>query len=354
MSVPPAAREYFLPKPGSYDKLTLQTKKLGKVRPTEVLVKVHAVSLQYRDLIVASGDYPVRVPDNLVPCSDMAGEIVDVGEDVKAWKVGDRVCANFATDHVYGDPTPDTQNTALGGQAQGVLTEYRAFPSHCLVSIPSHLSYEEASTLPCAGLTAYNALHGPKPVKAGDYVLTIGTGGVSIFGLQFAVAAGAVVIATSSSDAKLSTASKLGAKHLINYNKTADWDQEVMKITGGRGVDHVIEVGGPGTLPKSMTSARIGGSLHLIGFVARGTTDAGTLMGNSIRKALMLRAILVGSKAQFVDMTRLLSANPDTRPMVDKVFAFEEAKDAYAYLSSQPHVGKVVIKVSKGVPGTYA
>jgi len=337
-----------LNKIGSYENLLVQTKEIEKPRANDVLVKVHAVSLQFRDLAVASGVYPVGAPPNLVPCSDMAGEIVTVGTDVKGWKVGDRVCANFAPDHLHGDTTPEIQKTCLGGQAHGVLTEYRTFPAHCLLSIPSHLSYEEASTLPCAALTAYNSLLGPVPVKAGDYVLVLGTGGVSIAGLQFAVASGAVVIATSSSDEKLKIASRLGAKHVINYNKTPNWDDEILKITNGRGVDHVIEVGGQGTLPHSMKATRHGGYLHIIGFVSKDKSDAGALVLGTIGKAIILRGIQIGSVAQFIDMNRLISAHPETtRPVVDKVFPFEEAKQAYAYLTSQAHVGKVVIKVSK-------
>ncbi|KAF8075255.1 alcohol dehydrogenase superfamily protein [Lyophyllum atratum] len=348
MSIPTTAREYILPKIGSYEDLTIHTKEVEKPKATHVLVKVHAVSLQYRDLIIATGEYPTTGPANLVPCSDMAGEIVAVGPDVKHWGEGDRVCANFATDHIHGDPTPEIMNTALGGQIHGVLTEYRTFPAHCLVSIPSHLSYIEASTLPCAGLTAYNALHGPRPVKAGDYVLVLGTGGVSIFGLQLAVAAGATVIATSSSDEKLKVATKLGAKHIINYSRMLNWDTDVMRMTKDAGVDHVIEVGGQGTLPKSMGSARLGGYIHLIGFVAGGNSDAATVVTNAIQKSVILRGILIGSVAQFVDMNRCLAANPEeTRPVINKVFPFEEAKEAYSYLRSQAHVGKVVIKVSK-------
>ncbi|KAF5379438.1 hypothetical protein D9615_006514 [Tricholomella constricta] len=358
MSIPTSAREYFLPQIGTHDTLTIRTKEVEKPRANDVLVKVHAVSLQFRDLVVASGRYPVNPPPNLVPCSDMAGEIVQVGVDVKGWKVGDRVCANFATDHVYGDATPAVQRSGLGGQSHGVLTEYRTFPAYSLVSIPQHLSYEEASTLPqrvysCAALTAYNSLLGPVPVKAGDYVLVLGTGGVSIFGLQFAVASGAIVIATSSSDEKLKIASKLGAKHVINYNTTPNWDEEILKIashcrsTNGAGVDHVIEVGGQGTLLKSIQSTRNGGQLHIIGFVSKDSTDAGTIVLNTITRAVTLRGIQIGSVAQFGDMNRLISANPDaTRPLVDKVFPFEEAKQAYDYLASQRHVGKVVIKVA--------
>ncbi|TFK36068.1 alcohol dehydrogenase superfamily protein [Crucibulum laeve] len=347
MSHPPTAREYSFPKIGSYNHLTLQEKKVEQPRANEVLVKVHAVSLQFRDLAIAKGVYPIAPAGGLVPCSDMAGEVIVVGEDVKDWKTGDRVCANFSSDHIHGDTDPEIIKTSMGGQSPGVLTEYRTFPAHSLVSIPEHLSYEEASTLPCAALTAYAALNGPVAVKAGDTVLVLGTGGVSIFALQLAIAAGATVIATSSSDEKLKIASKLGAKHVVNYKITPDWDEEVLKLTNGRGVDHVIEVGGQGTLPKSMNAVRVAGSVHIIGHVAQndGVHD---IIGRSIGKVITLRGIYIGSVAQFKAMNRLIVANPEkTKPVIDKVFPFEEASAAYAHLESQAHVGKVVIKVSK-------
>ncbi|KAG6917102.1 hypothetical protein DXG01_003922 [Tephrocybe rancida] len=278
----------------------------------------------------------------------MAGEVASVGEDVNKWKVGDRVCANFAIGHLYGAPTRASLKTGLGGQIHGVLTEFRSFPENSLVSIPGHLSYEEASTLPCAALTAYNALNGPAPIKAGDYVLVLGTGGVSIFALQLAVAAGAVVIATSSSDEKLKIAGKLGAKYLINYRTHLNWEEEVLKATNGEGVDHVIEVGGQGTLPKSIASTKPGGHIHLIGFVSQDANDANSIVLGSILNAITLRGIQIGSVAQFVDMNKLLVAHPDsTRPFIDRVFPFEETKKAYSHLASQAHVGKVVIKVAK-------
>ncbi|KAF8165602.1 hypothetical protein B0H34DRAFT_671407 [Crassisporium funariophilum] len=342
MSYPSTTQEYV----GSYNNLSLKQAEVPYLRANEVLVKVHAVSLQYRDLLVSKGQYGVGLPDNLVPCSDMAGEILATGEDVKDWKKGDRVCANFATDHLYGDTNASIQKTSLGAQAHGVLTQYKALPAHSLVAIPDHLSFEEASTLPCAALTAYNALQGPVPIKAGDYVLVLGTGGVSIFGLQFAVAAGATVIATSSSDAKLKIASKLGAKHVINYNTNPNWDDEVNKITNGVGVNHVLEVGGPGTLPKSISSTRMGGYVHVIGFVSQDKADSNVVLP-LISKAVSLRGIQIGSVSQFKDMNRLMIANQSvTRPLVDKVFAFDKAIEAYAYLESQKHIGKVVIKVA--------
>ncbi|KAK0479180.1 hypothetical protein IW261DRAFT_1564541 [Armillaria novae-zelandiae] len=346
--VPTTSRSYYFPARESYNNLTLQTTPLPALKSTFVLVKIHAVSLQYRDLMIASNRYPRGgIPENLVPCSDMAGEVVTIGSDVTNWSVGDRVCSNFSMDHLDGDVDAEIVKTALGGGQHGVLTEYRVFPDHSLVKIPEHLSYEEASTLPCAALTAYNALMGPKPVKAGDTVLVLGTGGVSIFGLQFAVASGATVIATSSSDAKLEISKKLGATHTINYNTTPDWDKEVLKLTEGRGVDHILEVGGPGTFEKSLAAVRYAGYIHIIGAVAQSTTMATSIIGPCIGKGIILRGIQIGSVAQFKSMTRLLHARPDlTRPVIDKVFSFEEAVDAYAYLESQKHVGKVVIRVS--------
>ncbi|TFL05182.1 hypothetical protein BDV98DRAFT_610783 [Pterulicium gracile] len=280
-----------------------------------VLVKVHAVSDPQRTHIMSAGFFSSssvndinivivhNIADNLVPRSDAACEIIAVGPDVKGWSVGQRARAG-----------------ALGALAPGVLTEYRTFPAHSLVEIPEHLSYEEASTLPCAGVTAYNALLGSKPTKGGDYVLVLGTGGVSLFALQIAVASGAVVIATSSSNEKPKFASKWAQpRYLINYTKTTpNWDEEVLRITNGRGVDHVIEVGGSGTLIKSVNSIRIGGSVDVMGFLS----------------------------SMFQDFNCLITAHK-IKPVVDKVFDFEQAVGAYQHLASQKHIGNVIIKVAK-------
>ncbi|KAJ7131181.1 alcohol dehydrogenase superfamily protein [Mycena epipterygia] len=349
MALPTTTRQYSYPQLGSYNNLVLQEVPLGAPKAHEVLVRTHAVSLQFRDLMVASGIYPGSLPPNLVPCSDMAGEVIAVGEDVKGWKKGDRVCANFMLDKLHDEQTAEIGSTALGGATNGVLTEYRVFPAHSLVAIPSHLSYEEASTLPCAALTAYNALlSGYEPLKAGDTILVQGTGGVSIFALQFAVASGATVIATSSSDEKLKVATKLGAKHVINYKKTPKWDEEVLKLTNGLGVDRVIEVAGNATLQRSISSVRISGSIDIIAhsILAQGDVPPVDIIGPSIFKGLKIRGIYVGSVAQFKNMNKLISANVEkTRPIVDKVFTFDDAKAAFAYLESQAHVGKVVIKL---------
>ncbi|KAH9924507.1 NAD-P-binding protein [Fomitopsis serialis] len=345
MPIPTTTREYRLPKTDGFHNLALNDASIRPPKSTEVLVKVHAVSLQFRDLIIAKGQYPLGQKDNVVPGSDMAGEILAVGEDVNDWAVGDKVCANFAVDHIFGDVTEDIKLSGLGGPIDGVLTEYKVLPAHSLVKIPDGWSYIEASTLPCAAVTAYNALLGANPLKGGDTVLVLGTGGVSIFGLQIAVASGATVIATSSSDNKLAVAKKLGAKHVVNYKKTPDWEKEVLRITGGRGVDHVIEVGGPGTINKSLASTRYAGTVSVIGFVA-GAGDMSNLPGIILGKGVHVRGILIGSRTQFEALVRLIETT-GLKPVVDKVFAFEETRAAYEYLESQQHVGKVCVQVAK-------
>ncbi|KAI0673130.1 NAD-P-binding protein [Trametes maxima] len=345
MTVPQKTREYRLPKADGFHNLTLTESPIPNLEATEVLVKVHAVSLQYRDLLVAKGQYPLGQKENPIPGSDLAGEIVAVGSEVSGWKVGDRVSSSLLTDYIFGEVTDEIIATGLGAPIDGVLTEYKVLPAHALVHIPEHLSYEEASTLPCAAVTAYNALLGLRPLKGGDVVLVLGTGGVSIFGLQLAVASGATIIATSSSDRKLEIAKKLGATYTINYKTTPDWDQEVLKITNGRGVDHILEVGGPGTITKSANAIRLGGIISIIGFVA-GQTNVNQLPILSKAQGAIVRGIIIGSRQQFEDMNRFLSA-VNLHPVIDKVFSFEDTRKAYEYQESQQHVGKVVVRVSK-------
>jgi len=346
MPLPDTVQEWRLPKHGvGIEGLVFQTSPIASPKATEVLVKIHAVSLNYRDLAMATGIYAAGVKENVVTGSDCAGEIVALGSDVQGWNSGDRVCVNFAPTFLHGGQSIELSRSALGGVTDGVLVEYRTFPANALVRVPDYLSYEEASTLPCAALTAYNALMGPVPLKGGDTVLILGTGGVSIFALQIAVASGATVIVTSSSDSKLELAKKLGAQHVINYNTTADWHKEVLRITGDQGADHIIEVGGTGTLAKSFQCVSYGGWIHSIGFVAAGGEQVNAIMA-TLSRGCSLRGILVGSVAQFKDMNRLFVAR-QIKPVVDKVFAFEELKEAYKHLESQKFVGKIVIKVAK-------
>ncbi|KAJ7353004.1 hypothetical protein DFH08DRAFT_934117 [Mycena albidolilacea] len=294
----------------SFNDLAIKKVPVSPPKANEVLVKTYAVSLQYRDLSIASGKYPRALPPNLVPCSDMAGEVIAVGEDVKEWKVGDRVCANFIQDKLHDDSPSEL---ILSGSVHDVLTEYRNFPAQTLVSIPDHLSYEEASTLPCAAVTAYNALlSGFEPLKAGDTVLIQGTGGTSIFALQFAVASGATVIATSSSDEKLRIATKLGARHVINYRTTPDWAAEVLKLTNGVGVDRVIEVVGNASLAQSLAAVRKGGNIELIGILGGlGDVPAVDVVGPSIFKAIKIRGVFTAFRPRLErDMSRRMEPLP--------------------------------------------
>lgn len=309
----------------------------------EAVVKFHAASLNYRDLMFVKGAYNPRARLPAVPLSDGAGEVVAVGGEVTRWKVGDRVCPIFSQGWIEGPPTAQKGRTALGaggGQYEGVLREYGAFDEQGLVAIPDHLSYEEAATLPCAAVTAWRALVNSGNLKAGDTVLTLGTGGVSVFALQFAKMHGARVIATSSSDEKLSRAATLGADATINYRTTPEWDKEVLKLTGGLGVDHVIEVGGAGTLSKSLNAVRVGGHVCLIGVLASGGDFDPRLI---LMKSVRVQGVFVGSRLMFEEMNRAVEVNR-MRPVVDQTFAFGEAREALRHMESGAHFGKIVIK----------
>ncbi|KAJ6548706.1 alcohol dehydrogenase superfamily protein [Mycena capillaripes] len=345
MSLPDSTRHYYFPKLGEVSNIALTSSPLLPLKANEVLVKIHAVSLQARDLSVAHGFPPSpRRSPNIVPCSDMAGEVVVVGDGVAEWTQGDRVCASLILDYTHGDLTPAMLATGLGGEVNGVLTQYKAFPAHSLVRIPAHFSYEEASTLPCAALTAFNALEGVKP---GNTVLIAGTGGVATFALQFASVMGATVIVMSSSDAKLEQAKSMGATHLINYNTTPAWDEEVLKLTGGVGVDLVLELGGAETLVRSMNATRMVGTIAIIGVRPAGVTDFPDIVLPSIMKGLKWRGIQVGSVELFRKMVAFIEAHSELRPVVGKVFPFAEAREAYEFLGSHGHIGKIVIRVAE-------
>jgi NADPH:quinone reductase-like Zn-dependent oxidoreductase len=307
----------------------------------EVVVRFHAASLNFRDIMFAKGVYNPRARLPAVPFSDGAGVVSAVGEGVTRWKVGDRVCPIFTQGWIDGPPSAQKNKTALGaGDLDGVLREFGAFHESGLVRIPEHLSFEEAATLPCAAVTAWNALVESGGLKAGDTVLTLGTGGVSIFALQFAKQHGARVIATSSSDEKLARARELGADETINYKTTPAWDKEVLRLTGGAGVDHVVEVGGSGTLAKSANAARVGGHVSVIGVLASG----GDFNPVSIlMKSLRMQGIFVGSRQMFEDMNRAIEATR-LKPVVDKTFSFGEAREALRYMESGSHLGKIVLK----------
>jgi NADPH:quinone reductase-like Zn-dependent oxidoreductase len=323
------------------ENLVLVERAEPQTRANEVVVKFHAASLNYRDLMFVRGVYNPKARLPTVPFSDGAGEVVAVGVDVRKWKVGDRVCPIFTQAWLEGSLSIEKRQTTLGaGDLDGVLREYGTFDENGLVKIPGHLSFEEAATLPCAAVTAWNALVVSGNLKAGDTVLTLGTGGVSVFALQFAKMHGSRVIATSSSDKKLEKAKELGADEIINYKKTPDWDQEVLSLTNRIGVDHVVEVGGAGTLSKSLNSVRVGGHVAVIGVLA----GAGDFDPRSVlMKAVRMQGILVGSRRMFEDMNNAIEGNR-LKPVIDKTFAFKEASEALRYMESASHFGKIVVR----------
>lgn len=308
----------------------------------EVLVRVHAVSLNRRDIYVSRGQYPGPMRPNLVPLSDGAGEVVAVGSNVTRFRKGDRVASIFFQSWLEGPPKPQDLGTALGGALDGMLSQYVTLDQNGLVAIPEHLSYEEAATLPCAGVTAWNALVTRGRTQAGDFVLLQGTGGVSILGLQLAVALGARPIITSSSDDKLRRAKQLGAVAGINYRTTPDWEKDVREATGGGGVQQALEVGGKHTLPKTLASLAFGGHVALIGGLSEfgGEIPSGMLMGSNATAS----GLYVGSRADFEALNAFLTKHR-IKPAVDKVFEFDAAPAAFAYMDSGALFGKVVIRL---------
>jgi NADPH:quinone reductase-like Zn-dependent oxidoreductase len=326
------------------DNLALEDRETSEAGPGEVLVRFRAASLNYRDFMVVTGTYNPRMKVPAVPLSDGAGEIVAVGDGVSKWKIGDRVMPIFAQQWFEGETSEEKRRTSLGAGSQwdGVLREFGAFSEESVVRIPEHLSFEEASTLPCAGVTAWNALAVSGNVKPGETVLTLGTGGVSIFAIQLAKLFGAKVIATSGSDAKIEKLRELGANETINYRSREDWDAAVLELTDKRGVDHVIEVGGGDTLGRSITSVRLGGHVAMIGALSG---PAGFNPISIFMKAIRLQGIFVGSRKMLEDLCRAVEVN-QLRPVVDRVFAFEDAREALHYMESGSHFGKIVVKIS--------
>ncbi len=325
------------------DRLTVSDREMPSPMAGEVLVRIRAASLNFRDLLMVQGLYNPRLKTPLVPFSDGAGEVVAVGERVTRWKTGDRVCPIFMQGWIDGEVTFEKARTALGGDRDGVLCEFGCFDQSGLVEVPDYLSFEEAATLPCAAVTAWHALVESGGIKPGDTVLVQGTGGVSVFALQIAKAFGAKVIVTSSSDEKLRRASDLGADELINYKTTPDWDKRVSELTDRRGVDHVIEVGGAGTLSKSIAAARMGGHIALIGVLA-GNADVNWMP--IFMKAIKLQGIFVGSRAMFESMLEFFERHR-IKPVIDRVFEFSEARDALKTMESASHFGKLVINVGQ-------
>lgn len=310
--------------------------------PGQVLVRLRAASLNFRDLLTVEGKYNPKQKLPLIPCSDGAGEVVEVGEGVTRVQPGDRVCGVFAQKWISGEPTRDRLRSTLGGPLDGTLAELAVFDQEGVVKIPAHLSDEEASTLPCAAVTAWSALVTEGGLTAGDTVLVQGTGGVSLFALQLAKAQGARVIATSSRDEKLARARGLGADDLINYQEVPDWGKRAKELTEGIGVDNVVEVGGAGTLPQSLQAVRFGGTVSLIGNLSGTKTEI--LLTHIFMQRIRVNGILVGHRESFEAMNRAIAQN-GLRPVLDRVFSLEEAPAAFQHMAAGGHFGKIVVRV---------
>lgn len=325
---------------GGIDALELAERTVGEPGPGEVKVRVRATSLNYRDLATVKDPVSRGLPYPRIPNSDAAGEVISVGSGVSNVKVGDRVASCFFQIWQDGVCTPEAMNSALGGAIDGVLCEEAILRADGVVPVPDHMSFAEGATLPCAALTAWHALAEAAALKAGDTVLLLGTGGVSIFALQIANCFGARAIITSSSDEKLARARELGAWQTINYRSTPDWETAVLDLTDGRGVDATVEVGGAGTLEKSIAASKVAGTISLIGVLTGGQINPALMM----RKSIRLRGIYVGSRRMFTDMNRAFTAH-QVKPVIDKTFAFEDARAAFHTMQAAGHFGKIVVEV---------
>jgi len=333
-------RSIRLRAPGGLDHLKLVEEDPPEPGSGELLVRIRACSLNYRDIFLVRGKMPCA--DGRVPLSDGAGEVIAVGDGVDEFKVGDVVVSTFYPYWLGGEMTHTTKREIPGESFDGYAREYVCMPAHAFTKTPAGYTHVEAATLTCTGVTAWRGLTVCGQVKPGDTVLILGTGSVSLFALQFAKAAGARVIATSSSDEKLEKLKRLGADAVINYMAVPDWGQKAKDLTDGRGVDHVMEVGGPGTLAQSITACRTGGHIALIGVLTgfAGEVSIPALFSNQIR----ISGISIGNRADQEDMIRAISANR-LKPVVDRRFPLQEIAAAFAYYESQKHFGKVCLEL---------
>lgn len=307
----------------------------------EVLIRMKAVSLNSRDIGVINGFYNPELKEPLVPVSDGVGEIVSLGEQAGKFRVGERVSAIFTQSWKSGEATPENWISSLGSPLEGLLAEYVVLPEEGLVRVPQHLTDIEAATLPCAGVTAWHAIVEEGKVKAGDTVVVQGTGGVSLFALQFAKLQGAQVIVTSSSDDKLVRAKALGADHGINYKRTLEWDKAVLEYTQGRGADHIVDLGGGETLNRSISALKVGGQISIVGILSGASVEGLAIVPAILRRA-KLQAINVGSRAMFENMNVAIEHHR-LRPIVDKEFPFSQAVEALRHLAEGSYFGKISI-----------
>jgi NADPH:quinone reductase-like Zn-dependent oxidoreductase len=323
-----------------FDNLRLVERPIPEPGHGQVRVRVRAASLNFRDLLMTQGLYNPKQPLPLVPCSDGAGEVEAVGPGVTRWSVGDRVCPIFAQRWIDGEPDRDKLAHTLGGPLDGTMREYMLVDEAGLVAIPDTMSFAQAAALPCAAVTAWSALMVQTRVKPGDVVLVQGTGGVSIFALQFALAAGARVIATSSSHDKLAQLRAMGAHEVIHYKEDPAWGSTARKLTGGRGVDHVVEVGGAGTLNQSIRATRIGGHISMIGVLAGGSQEVNVIP--VLMQNIRIQGVLVGHRAAFEDLLAAMTLH-NISPVLDRAFPFDQLPAAMEHMRSGAHFGKVVV-----------
>ncbi|MBX3480966.1 MAG: NAD(P)-dependent alcohol dehydrogenase [Caulobacter sp.] len=325
--------------PGGLDKIVIEERDRPTPGHGEILVRVRASSLNFHDFAVVAG--MIKTPDGRIPMSDGAGEVVDTGPGTSRFKVGDHVLSTFFPNWPAGGPTLPRLIGVPGDNADGFAAEYVAMPESAFTRLPKGYSFAQAATLPCAALTAWRALMVEAQIKPGDIVLTQGTGGVSIFALQLAKAAGATVISTSSSQDKLDRLKALGADHLINYREEANWGQAAMSLTEGRGVDAVVEIGGPGTLTQSIHASRIGGHISLIGVLTGVSGEVPTALAMS--KNVAIKGITVGSHQDQVDMIAAIEAN-GIEPVIDSSYPLDQISAAFAHQISQKHFGKICLE----------
>jgi NADPH:quinone reductase-like Zn-dependent oxidoreductase len=314
-----------------------------KANSGQVVVKVHSASLNYRDLMMVKGFYNPKMTLPRIPCSDGAGEIVEVGEGVVDFKPGDRVAGIFMQRWLDGPPSAAKQKAALGGDVDGMLAEYVALDATGVVHLPAHLSYEEGATLPCAGVTAWNAIVTTAHTRPGDTVVVQGTGGVSIFALQFAKLLHARVLGTSSSGEKLDRAQELGLDAGVNYKEHPNWADWVLAETDGQGADLIVEVGGAGTFAQSLKAVRVGGTIAQIGVLSQSNDPL--QVAPILFKQVRVQGIFVGSREDFLVMNRAISQN-QLKPVIDSVFPFADARAAFQKMETASHFGKIVIQVA--------
>lgn len=328
------------------DKITadLCDESLPTPGPRDVLIKVYAASLNYRDTVLLKGEYPVPTKENGIPVSDGAGEVIAVGTDVTRIAKGDRVAVGCTTNWIAGPFTPEYMSTSVGFMVDGLLAEYATFNEDALVRIPSYMPYVEAASLPCAAVTAWTALNKVEPLQPGQTVLVQGTGGVSLFGLQFAKIFGARVLAITSSDEKAAKLKDLGADAVVNYSTAPDWDQEILALTGGKGVDKVLEIAGEKTIVKSAASTKITGTIVVIGFASG--FGGGLPPADILLRSLTVTGSMIGSRVEFEAMLQAMDRH-QVRPVIDHVYPFAEFREAYKRLEGGQHIGKVVIEIAK-------